>query len=184
MTGTDEQLYSRFLSTGDNDVLSELLSRHASSLTLFLYGYVHDMEDAEDLMMDSFAAAISGTSKFSGKSSFKTWLFSIGRNQAHTHLRRKKPKVELPEDVPADPGKLPELVLLNEEQNRQLYKALAQLKTEYRQVLYLLYFQQMSYEEAGRVMKKSRKQMYHLVERGKKTLKEILEGMGYKYEDK
>lgn len=40
------------------------------------------MEDAEDIMLYAFAEAASGTAVFSGRSSFKTWLFSIGRNQA------------------------------------------------------------------------------------------------------
>ena len=83
----DEILYSRYLEKRDSDDLRELLERHRESLTLFIFGFVHDMDDAEELMLNAFAVAASGTSRFSGRSSFKTWLFAIGRNLARKHLR-------------------------------------------------------------------------------------------------
>lgn len=46
--------------------------RHNTSLTLFVFGYVRNMHDAEDIMMDAVAAAAAGEPRFAGKSSFKT----------------------------------------------------------------------------------------------------------------
>ncbi len=77
----------------------------------------------------------------------------------------------------------PDLALLREERSRQLYLGLSELKTEYRQALYLLYFEGMSHAEAGRVTGKSRRQLYNLAERGRKALKEALERMGYDHAD-
>ena len=94
MNETDETLYARYLREGDNEDLRILLERHRERLTLFLYGYVRNMEDAEELMLDAFAAAASGTTRFSGRSSFKTWLFSIGRHLALRRLRRRAPRTE------------------------------------------------------------------------------------------
>ena len=48
---TDEILYNRFMDKGDEKALGILMDRHKESLTLFLYSYVHNMEDAEDLML-------------------------------------------------------------------------------------------------------------------------------------
>ena len=55
---------------------------------------------------------------------------------------------------------------------------------DYRRVLMLLYYEDMSHEEVSKVMGKSRKQVYHLAERGRKELREILkkEGLGYEVE--
>ncbi|MBQ3390765.1 MAG: RNA polymerase sigma factor [Firmicutes bacterium] len=179
MRESDEILYDRFLKEGRENDLRILLERHREGLTLFLYGYVHSMEDAEELMLDAFAAAAAGTTRFSGKSSFKTWLFAIGRNQALNHLRRRKITfTTLEDDLTGDAGHA-DLEMLRKERDRQLYEALEQLNPDYRQVLYLLYFEDMSHEDAGRVMKKNRKQIYNLAARGKKALKEILEGMGF-----
>ena len=51
------------------------------------------MEDAEELMMDSFAEVAAGRTLFSGRSSFKTWLFAVARNKARRlTLRSMAPK--------------------------------------------------------------------------------------------
>ncbi len=179
MHETDEILYSRFLREEREEDLRVLLERHREGLTLFLFGFVRNMEDAEELMLDAFAVAASGTSRFSGSSSFKTWLFAIGRNLAMSMLRKNRLRFSPLEEESAAAADTADLELLQKERNRQLYDALEKLPPDYRQVLYLLYFEDMSHEEAARVMKKTRKQIYNLAARGKKTLRDILEGMGF-----
>ena len=183
---TDEELYLHFLSEGSSDDIQELLKRYRESLTLFIYGYVHNMDDAEELMLDAFAVAASGTARYHRKSSFKTWLFAIAKNQAFHFLRKQKQRRErFYEEIPSAEGAslassddMPEMKLLQEEKNRQLYAALERVHPDYRQALYLIYFEEMSVEEAGQIMKKSKKQMYNLVHRGKQSLKEKLEELG------
>jgi RNA polymerase sigma-70 factor (ECF subfamily) len=186
MNETDEKLYKRFLKEGNSDDLRVLLEKYNESLTLFIYGYVHDMEDAEELMLDTFAVAASVTSHFGGRSSFKTWLFGIGRNLALKHLRKHSIKAAaLQDDVAsskADPSQDPDLNILRKERNANLYRALNQLNPDYRQALYLIYFEEMDHDEASRVMGKTKKQFYNLVTRGKASLKSILERMGEDYE--
>jgi RNA polymerase sigma-70 factor (ECF subfamily) len=181
MIETDEVIYSRFLAERDEEDFRVLLERHKDSLILFLNGYVHNLEDAEELMLDAYAQAAAGTSFFSGKSSFKTWLYSIGKRMATTRLRRSRffptEHNELADETTAPP----ELDLLRDERNRELYLALRELNEEYRQILILLYFEQMTHAEAGRVMGKSRKQVYHLAERSRNALKKKLERMGFEY---
>ena len=80
MHETDELIYSRYLAEHSDDDFRILLERHRESLMLFLMSFVHNMEDAEELMLDAYAEVAAGTS-FSGKSSFKTWLFSIGKKR-------------------------------------------------------------------------------------------------------
>ena len=59
---------------------------------------------------------------------------------------------------------------------------MSSLNPEYRRVLILLYFEDMTREEAAAVMGKSKKQVYNLAERGRKALKEILVKTGFEYE--
>ena len=66
---------------------------------------------------------------------------------------------------------------------RQLYEAMAKLKTEYREALYLVSIEGMSYSEAGKILGKSEQQMTNLVHRGKKSLRKILEQGGFSYAD-
>ena len=78
---SDEDVYKRFIEQHNNEDFRILLERHREGLLLFLMSIVHNMDDAEELMLDTFAEAASATS-FSGKSSFKTWLYSMG-NTGH-----------------------------------------------------------------------------------------------------
>ena len=180
MIESDELLYRRFLIQGNEEDFRILLERHKESLMLFLYSFVHNMEDAEELMLDAYAEAAAGAN-YSGKSTFKTWLFSIGKNMALMRLRKQRftagDSFEKTEET-TDP---PELNILREERNRQLYKALSQLKEEYRQILILLYLEDMSHEEAGKVMGRTKRQTYHLAERGRAALRDKLERMGFDY---
>ena len=180
MDRSDEQLYERFLNAGDEDAFRVLLERHREGLTLFLRSFVPTLEDAEDLMIDAFAVAASGTASFSGASSFRTWLFAIGRNLARTHLRRHRSAAPIEAAEPG--GEPPELELLRSERSRRLYEAMEGLNPEYRQVLYLLYFEQMSQDEAARVMRKTKKQIYHLTSRSREALRTALERTGFEYE--
>ena len=57
------------------------------------------------------------------------------------------------------------------------------INSEYRTVLYLLYFEQMSYDEVALVLKKNPKQIKNLAYRGKQALKSIMEQGGFSYEE-
>ena len=51
---SDEALYRRYLA-GDEQGLSELMERYGNALTLYINGYLHDVHEAEDLMIEAFA---------------------------------------------------------------------------------------------------------------------------------
>ncbi len=194
MSETDEVIYERFLRDRREEDLLILIGRYREGLVLFLNGFVHDLREAEELMMDTFAEAAAGPTWFSGRSSFKTWLFSVGKNLALMQLRRSRRLVLFAEETDQEDATSetawearrsaarqtasPELAILRSERNRQLYEAIGALKEEYRRILILLYFEEMTHEEAGQVMGKSRRQIYHLAERGRAALKAELNRMG------
>ena len=159
---------------------------------MFLLGYVGSEEDAEELMMDTFAVIASGTSAFSGRSSFRTWMFGIARNQAKMFFRKKKGfffsleamlEKTHAEDLFIEPCMdTPDLEILRQEQKRELYQALYMLPASYRQVLYLIYYEGMDAFEAALGMGKTKKQIYNLTQRGRKALRETLERLGFEYE--
>ena len=179
MAETDEEIYRRYLAQGSENDLRALLLRHREGLTLFSAGIVGNLDDAEEVMLDAFAVVASGTSRFDGRSSFRTWLFGIARKLAASYLRKRR---FFPEPIPdqADES-LPssDFGILREERNRTLYEALGRLAPEYRQVLFLTFFEEMDTEEVARIMRKTPKQVYNLTYRGKQALKEALERTGF-----
>ena len=186
MQEKDEIIYRRYAGNRAEQDLRILFDRYRDGLMMFLYSYTANMDDAEELMMDTFAALASGKAKYREKTgcSFKTWLYTVGRNLTVSFLRKNRRTILSEEatlaELTGDPDS-PAAEILREEQKRVLYLAMSQLKPEYREVLYLQYFEEQSREEIGRIMKKSIKQIYNLSDRGRRALREKLEEMGFDY---
>lgn len=66
---------------------------------------------------------------------------------------------------------------------RRRYAALGKLKKEYRETLFLVYFEELSYRQAAQVLGRTEQQVTNLVYRGKQQLKQLLEQEGYQYEN-
>ena len=85
------------------------------------------------------------------------------------------------EESAADPieaglrRELAEEVILTEERNRVLHFCMDEMNPDYREVLYLTYFEDMSYAQAAEVTGKTVKQITNMVYRGKKSLRRLLE---------
>ena len=78
--------YCRFLN-GDDQGIVEIIKEYKDGLILFINSYVHNIHIAEELTEDVFFSLVVKKPKFTPKHSFKTWLFTIGRNRALNALR-------------------------------------------------------------------------------------------------
>ena len=177
--------YRRFID-GDRDAFGEVIDLYRESLIFFIHRYVNDMDTAEDLAEDVFVELIVHPERFGEKRALKTYVFAIARNKAidwvRRHSRMRLAPMETAE-THADLLSLEQKILDNEEK-RQLAEAMDALKAEYRIALHLVYFEGLSYEETGKIMKKGRKQVENYVYRGKRALREILEERGHSRENK
>ena len=180
---TGAEAYRRYLD-GDDGGIAQLIKIYGDGLTLYLNGFTSDMGAAEELTEDTFVKLAVKKPRFNGKSSFKTWLYAIGRNMAVDWLRKKGRKTpeQLPEDM-ADSREGPELYYMKEERNRTVQKAISRLKPDYGSVLYLSYFEGFTNEEIKTVMNKSGRQVENLLYRAKQALKAQLEKEGFVYEE-
>lgn len=187
-------LYRRFLD-GDEQALEALISLYRRGLLRFIYGYVHDDALAEDLLQETFVALyFKRTFKERGDASFKTYLYKVARNKSLNALKKRKRKKEvsleaITDDAPAQESELQAFVYgadahetIEEKERRQaVQRALLRLKAEYREVIVLRYFDDLSPERIAQITKRKTKQVYNLLARGKTALKEELktEGIGY-----
>lgn len=179
----DEEAYRRSLK-GDGEAAEMLVERYGDALTFYVNGYIHDMHEAEDIMIEAFAQMFAKERPVTRKGSFRAYIYKTARNLALRHKRRSRVFVsmdeltfEMPHSDTADSH------ILEKEQKTSLYRAMSQLKAEYREALYLVYSQDMSYKEAGVIMRKSESQITKLVYRGRQRLKAILENEGFRYEN-
>ena len=72
--------------------------------------------------------------------------------------------------------------ILQDERARALYRCLEKIPSDYREALYLVYIEGMSYDEAGAIMRKTRKQVDNLVSRGKRAMRPLLAEEGVSHE--
>lgn len=79
--------YRRFLD-GDKEGLTEIVHTYADGLIFYVNSFVHDIHTAEDITEDVLAKLIAKKPHYSGRSSFKTWLYTIARNLTMDYLSR------------------------------------------------------------------------------------------------
>ena len=180
---SDEEAYRQYLH-GDESAAQVLVERYGDALTLYINGVLNDLSESEDLMIEAFAQVFAKERPIRDEGCFKAYLYRTARNLAVRCKTRRRfflPLNDVPFDLPDDA--LTEAGLFRKEENRQLYAALAKLKQEYRETLFLVYFEDMSYRQAAQIMGRTEQQVTNLVHRGKQKLKQLLEEEGYQYAD-
>ena len=169
---------------GNQAVLTDIIRDYRDGLLLYLNGIVQNVTIAEELTEEVFVKLVMKRPRFSADSSFKTWLYAIGRNLAISYQRRQK-HIHIPlENCPelTDDEKNLERQYIQKEQYMILRNAMKGLKLEYRQVLWLIYFEGFSQKETARIMGKSVHNVETLVYRARQALKAKLLEEGFEYE--
>ena len=171
--------YRRFLS-GDNDAFVELVREFSDGLTLFINTILNDMHVSEEAADDVFIKLYADKPRFRDGCSFKTWLYTIGRNTALNYLKKIRRRQYSPlEDISyfSDETDI-EADYLSDERNRALHQCIKALNPDHAQVLFLIFFEELSNKEAARVMGKSSRQVTQLLYRAKNALREEMARRG------
>ena len=168
--------YRRYLN-GDEEAFREIVKEYFVSLIFFIDRYVNDYATAEDIALDVFTQLVVDRHRYNFSVSLKTYLFMIARSRALDYLkhRSKITTVEISEveGTLTDGVTLEELILLDE-RKQLLNRALKQLPEDMQLAVHLVYFEDLTYDDAARVMKKNRKQVANLLYRAKEKLRAIL----------
>lgn len=175
----DITLYQRFLS-GDDSGLQRLMERYGNSLTLYIDGYLHDIHEAEDLMIEAFAYFVAKRPRLRDDG-FRAYLYKSARHLALRCLQKKRRKQLFSfDDLEQEPESdvLLETLVQTDERNQILWRCMDELVPAYREALYLVYFEGMRHAEAAAVMRKTEKQIADLVYRGRASLRKTLEREG------
>ena len=176
--------YRRFLE-GDDEGIVEMMRDYRDGLILYINCIVHNIRVAKELCEETFVRIYVKKPRYSAKYSFKAWLYAIGRNVTRNYLKKHKRDEqhiaadESIEDI-EDRNDIEREHIKNEDRI-QLHRAMMKLKTEYRQILTLVYFEGMSNAESARIMHKTKRQTECLLYNAKKALRNELERSGFEY---
>ena len=177
--------YRRFRDDGDESGLVEIIRDYKDGLILYLTSIVGNILTAEELAEDTFVLLGTKKPRNKGKASFRTWLYTIGRNVAIDYLRkyRKQSFVSLEDsaELVSEEEEI-ESAYLKKEQQVIVHRAMRKLSPEYQQVLWLVYFEELSNKEAAQIMHRSVRSVESLLYRARKSLRSQLEMEGYDYE--
>ena len=179
---SDDQLYQEYLA-GDQSSGDELLLRHGEELMRYLDAFLHNVHDAEDLMLDVFTIILVDKPKIR-EGNFKAYLYKVARNKANRlwRLRFRRSEFELDEAFPSM-EEAPEESAQKSERDTILYRCLNRIAPQYREALYLVYLENMSYAKAAMIMGCPEKKIDNLLANGKKRMRQELAKEGIRNED-
>lgn len=172
---------------GDRAAFAELVDKHKQGVMNFVYRYLHDETEAEDLAQNVFLQVYKSRSRYKQTAKFSTWLFTIARNLCFNELRRRSrhPAESLEESHPENEDQparqfedKSQLVaheeVLHGELAEKIEEALSELPENQRSAILLCRQDDLSYEEIARILRCSLSATKSLIHRGRETLKEKL----------
>jgi len=190
----DEELMRR-TQNGDKAAFAILYERYSSAVLSYLYRMLGNVEDVESIGQEVFLRAFRFAPTYRFPQKFSTWLFTITRNLAINHSRRRKrsPVRNITElnldgvDISGDPYQVASRAtddLEKQEEIARVLKALDDLPTDQKEVIVLGVFQDMSYaqmeEITGTKAVTLRSRMFH----GLKKLASLIGRTGHENDTK
>ena len=158
------------------------LSGGRDGLMLFINTYVGNIAVAEDLTEDTFVKLVIKSRNFTGSRRLRAGCTrSDGTPQSTTKGGRRGKRSFRSMSANADADDFVEKLeneYLREDRKIALHRAMRGLKEEYRRILWLVYFEELRYRDAAKVMGKTRRSVESLAYQARRALKDALEKEG------
>lgn len=137
-------------SQGDEDAFRELYDITHKKIYFYMYRLLKDRETAEDIMVETYTEVWRGAKNFRGDSRVTTWIMSIARNLAMNHFKKVKNHDNIDDftNLSIDPEPDSERL----DRNKVLKKAMSVLSDKHREVLDMVFFHDMNYQEVSEIL--------------------------------
>lgn len=176
----DKKLYKDYLN-GEKQAFEYLYSKYKSRIEYFIYNIVKDYQKAEDLAQDTFIYAMQN--KMQENSSFKYYIYLIAKSKAFNYIKLEKRRNEINEqyllkDYESEDKDVLEIIT-NEETEKELLSSIEELDDKYKNAIYLVNIEGLSYEETSKILGETLQNTKNLVHRGKKQLRKKMLKKGF-----
>ena len=178
----DDQLAAGAVA-GDERAFARLIARHKGGLYRFIRRYTGNPDEAYDLLQETFASAWTALRRYDAARSFPTWLRSIALNKCRDWSRRRAVRRWLTRSDPidsraglnlTDDAPSPEAAVVEQQRLSRLDRAVANLPQGLKEPLILTALEELSHEDAGRILGLTAKAVELRVYRARKALAEAL----------
>lgn len=161
-------------------IIDELMVNYGQDVLQLVYAYVHNEAMAEDLTQEIFLKCYQSLHTYKGKSSMKTWLRRIAINHAKDYLKSWYNQRVLATNADIINGYVSqenvEQIIIQQSEDELLATAVMQLPINYREVIYLFYYEELTLKDIGNVLDLNVNTVKTRLRKGKGLLKEIMEG--------
>ena len=154
---------------GDRGAFDELVRRYTKPLTEFMAFRTGTIQDAEDIIQETFLRAYLNLKSFKTEYPLKNWLFTIAYRLLVSRYRKKKPS-QLNEEFARTIAARPEETAESESKIHWLWKLVGQMSPEDHDVLWLRYKQDMGIDEIAAVTGKNKIAVRVQLHRARKRL--------------
>ncbi|HEX2697357.1 MAG TPA: sigma-70 family RNA polymerase sigma factor [Anaerolineales bacterium] len=179
MSSSDDRGLALRARQGDRDAFSEIVHRHQQAVFNATYRVLGNVHDAEDATQETFIRAFQFFDKFDSNRPLAPWLKRIAVNVCLNRLEGIKSAASLDDEsapVP-DPSPSPEALTLDRGRDQRIHNELKRLPARYRLVIELRHFQELSYEEIAKELKRPLSDVKSDLFRARKLLAERLKDL-------
>lgn len=157
---------------GDVQALNSLHARYFHQMCLFAHKTVNDNQTIENIVSDCFIKLWENRKKIEIKTSLKSYLYQVLRNQIIDHYRSKQENLELMQELPNIAS---EAEFNEQERYAKLYKAVSKLPEQRKIILELAVFESLTYQQIADKLNISKNTVKTQIARAYRFLKESLE---------
>lgn len=178
-TDTDESVVAE-VTAGNVDAYATVMARYEQKLLRYVTYLIHNHTTAADVVQDTFIKAYQNLNSFNPRYKFSSWIYRIAHNEAMNAVKKNKHLSDSSiDEVPDDSydARLDELLdrtFLKE----HVHDCLDKLEPKYREVIQLVYFEQMKYDEVSDVLHVPVSTVGVWLSRAKSRLKHLCEQKG------
>ena len=148
---TDLELCQR-IALGDKTAMRELYETHMGPLQSFVGNWLADPTQAADLVHETMLVVWKNAEKFEGRSSLKSWIFTIARNKS-IDTNRRSSRISYTDEIPdiVDHNISAHDMLSAAQNGKALHAAMQKLSDNHRRVLHLAFFEDLKYDEIATI---------------------------------
>src|SRR5690625_933459 len=178
--GWSEEDLIKALKASKEAAVREMVGRFGDRLLRGAYIILGDYQKAEDIVQETFLAALRGIRSFRGRSGLYTWLYRIAVNECRMFMRKKQPLVlqEIPEGQ--SPVDAVEAAVIAQEDRREFTGVLAGLPYIYREVLVLHYYFELSVSEISDMLSSPAGTIKSRLKRGRDLVESRLQEVDFR----
>ena len=176
----DKKLYNDYLN-GEKEAFEILYNKYKNKIEYFIYNIVKEYQKAEDIAQETFIYVIQHQMR--ENSSFKYYIYLVARSKALNYINVEKRRNEITEKYLTNDNEQIEKDVLDiitaEESKKELLESIELLDERYKNAIYLVNIEGLSYEETSKILGETLQNTKNLIHRGKKQLRKILLKKGF-----